>query len=83
MAIKSKVVREVPHKSGFDKNFRNLLTLPVGTLVPVLVDEVIPGSNVHLKALVSGSMAPLATDTFMNVEYDKEQKTLPYDIQHS
>ena len=80
MAIKSKVVREVPHKSGFDKNFRNLLTLPVGTLVPVLVDEVIPGSNVHLKALVSGSMAPLATDTFMNVEYRMEAFFVPYRI---
>lgn len=80
MAIKSKVVREVPNKSGFDKNFRNLLTAPVGTLVPVLVDEVIPGSNVHLKALVSGSMAPLATDTFMNVEYRMEAFFVPYRI---
>lgn len=80
MAIKSKVVREVPHKSGFDKSFRNLLTAPVGTLVPVLVDEVIPGSNVHLKALVSGSMAPLATDTFMNVEYRMEAFFVPYRI---
>lgn len=80
MAIKSKVVREVPHKSGFDKSFRNLLTAPVGTLVPVLVDEVIPGSNVHLKALVSGSMAPLATDTFMNVEYRMEAFFVPYRV---
>ena len=80
MAIKRKVVREVPHKSGFDKSFRNLLTAPVGTLVPVLVDEVIPGSNVHLKALVSGSMAPLATDTFMNVEYRLEAFFVPYRI---
>lgn len=80
MAIQRKVVREVPHKSGFDKSFRNLLTAPVGTLVPVLVDEVIPGSNVHLKALVSGSMAPLATDTFMNVEYRMEAFFVPYRI---
>lgn len=80
MAIKSKVVREVPNKSGFDKNFRNLLTAPVGTLVPVLVDECIPGSNVRLKALVSGSMAPLATDTFMNVEYRMEAFFVPYRI---
>ena len=78
MAIKSKVAINVANRSGFDKSFRNLLTAKCGTLVPVLVDEVIPGTRVHLKGMVSGSLAPLASETFMNVQYRLEAFFVPY-----
>ena len=78
MGIKSKVAINVANRSGFDKSFRNLLTAKCGTLVPVLWDEVIPGTRVHLKSMVSGSLAPLASETFMNVQYRMEAFFVPY-----
>ena len=61
----SKVPVKVQKKSGFDKSFQNLFTSKVGTLTPILVDELIPNSTVHLKAAISAALPPLASDTFM------------------
>lgn len=59
---------KVPKRSAFDKSFRNLFTLPVGTLVPMLCDEVIPNTKVNLKVALKGCLPPLASETFMNVD---------------
>lgn len=56
---------KVQKKSGFDKSFQNLFTSKVGTITPILVDELIPNSTVHLKAAISAALPPLASDTFM------------------
>lgn len=61
----SKVPVKVQKKSGFDKSFQNLFTSKVGTLTPILVDELIPNSTVHLKAAITAALPPLASDTFM------------------
>lgn len=61
----SKVPIKVQKKSGFDKSFQNLFTSKVGTITPILVDELIPNSTVHLKAAISAALPPLASDTFM------------------
>lgn len=61
----SKVPIKVQKKSGFDKSFQNLFTSKVGTLTPILVDELIPNSTVHLKAAITAALPPLASDTFM------------------
>lgn len=58
----------VPKRSGFNKSFQNLLTLPVGKLVPLLCDEVIPNTRISLKTLLSVSLPPLASSTFMRVK---------------
>lgn len=55
----------VPKLSGFDKSHQNLLTTKCGTITPVLIDELIPGSKVNLKLALSASLPPLASDTFM------------------
>ena len=54
----------VPKLSGFDKSHQNLLTTKCGTITPILIDELIPGSKVHLKLALSASLPPLASDTF-------------------
>ena len=59
---------KVPHRSGFDKSFKHLFTSKVGTLVPVLCDEIIPDTKIHLRSAVMAQLPPLATDTFMNVK---------------
>ena len=55
----------VPKLSGFDKSHQNLLTTKCGTITPILIDELIPGSRVNLKLALSASLPPLASDTFM------------------
>ena len=55
----------VPKLSGFDKSHQNLLTTKCGTITPILIDELIPGSKVNLKLALSASLPPLASETFM------------------
>lgn len=61
----SKTTVKVQKRSGFDKSHQNLFTAKVGTLVPILVDELIPNSTVDLEAAISAQLPPLASDTFM------------------
>lgn len=68
---------KVPKRSGFDKSFKNLLTTKVGTLTPILCDEVIPNTRVHLKTAVNACLPPLASDTFMNVNLKIEAFFVP------
>lgn len=68
---------KVPNRSGFDKSFKNLFTMPVGTLVPLVCDEVIPNTRVHLKALIAASLPPLASDTFMRCKLKAEAFFVP------
>lgn len=58
---------KVPKRSAFDKSYRNLFTLPVGTLVPLMCDEVIPNTRVNLEVALKGALPPLASETFMNL----------------
>ena len=62
----------VPKLSGFDKSHQNLFTGKVGTIIPALVDELIPGSKVNLKMALSASLPPLASDTFMRCSIKAE-----------
>lgn len=67
----------VPKLSGFDKSHQNLFTSKVGTITPVLVDELIPGSKVHLRMALSASLPPLASDTFMRCSIKSEAFFVP------
>lgn len=66
--IYDKAVVKVQKKSGFDKSFQNLFTSKVGTITPVLVDELIPNTTVNLKMAITTQLPPLASDTFMRVK---------------
>lgn len=73
----AKVKLKVPKLSGFDKSFQNLLTTSVGTLTPILTDEVIPNTKVHLKTAINASLPPLASDTFMRCNLKLEAFFVP------
>lgn len=73
-----KVALKVQPRTGFDKSFQNLLTLKCGTLVPLLCDEVIPNTTVSLRAAISASLPPLASDTFMRVQLRTEAFFVPF-----
>lgn len=68
---------QVPKLSGFDKSHQNLLTTKVGTITPILVDELIPGSKVNLRLALSGSLPPLASETFMRCSIKTEAFFVP------
>lgn len=68
----TKVAVQVPHLSGFDKSHQNLLTSKVGTITPILIDELIPGSKVHLSLALTAQLPPLASDTFMRCQIKAE-----------
>lgn len=73
-----KVPVNVPKLSGFDKSHQNLLTTKCGTITPILIDELIPGSKVHLKLALSASLPPLASDTFMRCSIKVEAFFVPF-----
>ena len=66
--IYDKVPAKVQKKSGFDKSFQNLFTGKVGTIIPILTDELIPNSTVRLRVAMTTQLPPLASDTFMRVK---------------
>lgn len=68
----------IPKLSGFDKSHQNLLTSKCGTITPILIDELIPGSKVHLKLALSASLPPLASDTFMRCSVKVEAFFVPF-----
>lgn len=72
-----KVVVKVPKRSGFDKSHQNLLTTKCGTLTPILVDEIIPNTKIHLNEVISASLPPLASDTFMRCNLKVEAFFVP------
>ena len=67
----------VPKLSGFDKSHQNLFTSKVGTITPIMVDELIPGSKVNLEAALNASLPPLATDTYMRCSIKCEAFFVP------
>ena len=66
--IYDKVPIKVQKKSGFDKSFQNLFTGKVGTVTPILTDELIPNTTVNLRMAITTQLPPLASDTFMRVK---------------
>lgn len=72
-----KVPVKIPYKSGFDKSYRHTLTGTTGTLVPIFCDEVLPNQDSYLRIPFVLRMPPLATDTFMNVDYKMEAFFVP------
>lgn len=69
---------KVQQRSGFDKSFRNTLTGNVGTLIPILVDELIPDTKVNLKINLATALPPLVSDTYMNVRLRVEAFVVPH-----
>ena len=76
--IQKNVEIKVQPRSGFDKSFRNLLTGKVGSLVPLLVDELIPNTRAVCHQRIAVSLPPLASDVFMNVDYKLEAFAVPH-----
>ena len=57
-------VRNKVHRNGFDLSFRNSYTAKVGELLPVMVEEVIPGDRFDIKVQSFMRTQPLNSATF-------------------
>lgn len=75
---KTSVEVKVPHRSGCDMSHRNTGTETCGTLQPLLVEEVIPGTRCNLKLSIVTQLPPLVSDTYMNVQKRVEAFFVPF-----
>ena len=78
--IFTKVPVDIPNRSGFDLSFENLLTMKVGTLTPVLCEEVIPNETFSLGYLSQVQLPPMATNFFGRVDLRLEAFFVPMRI---
>lgn len=78
MPQSNKVQLKVVQKSAFPgKAHFSSGTAKVGSLVPIMFDELIPNTTVDVKMAIAASLPPLAADTYMNVDYCVEAFFVP------
>lgn len=70
--IFNKVPVQIQNKSGFDLSHSNSYTMKVGTLYPVLVDQLIPGDTISLGHITEVQLPPMATDFYGRVQLKLE-----------
>lgn len=68
---------DVPNRSGFDMSFENMLTMKVGTLTPILCEEVLPNETYSLGYLGQVQLPPMATDFYGRVDMRLEAFFVP------
>ena len=74
----SKVKVKVQPRSGFDKSHSRKTTSRVGTLKPLLVDELLPNSEFSGSFGCQINMAPLASDVDPRCDYCLEAFLVPH-----
>lgn len=68
---------ELPNRSGFDMSHENMGTATCGTLVPVLVDELLPNDTISLGSSFQVQLPPMASDFYGRVDYVLEAFFVP------
>lgn len=76
-SVFSRMPIELPNRSGFDMSHENLGTQTCGTLVPVLVDELLPNDTISLGANFQVQLPPMATDFYGRIDYVLEAFFVP------
>ena len=76
-SVFSRVPIDLPNRSGFDMSHENLGTATCGTLIPVLVDELLPNDTISLGASFQVQLPPMATDFFGRLDYVLEAFFVP------
>lgn len=81
MAHLSKIFKQqpvdIPNRSGMDLSFENLLTMTTGTLIPVLVEEVLPNETYSLGYMCEAQMPPMATEFYGRIDMRLEAFFVP------
>lgn len=76
----TKVPVQIPNRSGFDLSHENLFTAPCGTLVPVMVDTLLPNDTVSLGHFSQVQLPPMATDFYGRVMAKFEAFFVPFRV---
>lgn len=77
-SIFQRVPVEMPNRSGFDMSHENLGTLTTGTLVPVLVDELLPNDSVSLGSSFQVQLPPMVADFYGRIDFILEAFFVPF-----
>lgn len=81
MAHLSKIFKnqpvDIPNRSGFDISFENVLSMTTGTLIPVLIEEVLPNETYSLGYMAQVQLPPMATEFFGRVDMRLEAFFVP------
>lgn len=78
--IFKKVPVEIPNHSGFDCSHENAFTAKCGTLVPAMVDMLLPGDKVSLSVGSEIQLPPMATDFYGRIKGHFEAFFVPMRI---
>lgn len=78
--IFKKVPVEIPNKSGFDESHSHVFTSKVGTLVPAMVDMLLPNDTISLGVSSEIQLPPMATDFYGRVKGHFEAFFVPFRI---
>ena len=76
-SIFQRVPIEIPNRSGFDMSHENLGTLKTGSLVPVLVDELLPNDTISLGSSFQVQLPPMVADFYGRVDFVLEAFFVP------
>lgn len=76
-SIFQRVPVEMPNRSGFDLSHENIGTLTTGTLIPVLVDELLPNDSVSLGASFQVQLPPMVADFYGRIDFVLESFFVP------
>lgn len=66
------------NKSRFNLSYQNLITDDMGSLIPVLVKEIVPGDNFNISSEVVIKMAPMVTPAFSYIDINMRYFYVPY-----
>lgn len=66
--IFTKVPVEISNRSAFDMSHENLFTATCGTLVPCLVEEMLPNDTISIGQMLQVQLPPMATDFYGRVD---------------
>lgn len=81
MAHLSKIFKQqpvdVPNRSGMDLSFENILSMTTGTLIPVLVEEVLPNETYTLGYMCEAQLPPMATEFYGRIDMRLEAFFVP------
>lgn len=81
MAHLSKIFKQqpvdIPNRSGMDLSFENILSMTTGTLVPVLVEEVLPNETYSLGYMCEAQLPPMATEFYGRIDMRLEAFFVP------
>ena len=81
MAHLSKIFKQqpvdIPNRSGMDLSFENVVSMTTGTLIPVLVEEVLPNETYSLGYMCEAQLPPMATEFYGRIDMRLEAFFVP------